>query len=123
MGKTDKNRAKQQFEQRRSQAPAGDCAAVGVPGGGDMMQGEEPELRQILTAMQQRLTQIDSKIDSLSYRMHRMTERLDKHADRLGQSERRISEMKDGQAAIASRHIKMGKELVALQAMVEDFYT
>ncbi|KAJ1101796.1 hypothetical protein NDU88_006860 [Pleurodeles waltl] len=86
MGKMDKNQAKLQFDQRRSKIPAGDRTETGISGGTDMPLGEEPELRQILTAMQQSLTQIESKIDSLSFRMDRMTERLDKHAERLDQS-------------------------------------
>ncbi|KAJ1191956.1 hypothetical protein NDU88_001269 [Pleurodeles waltl] len=117
--KTDKHQAKLQFEQRRPQAPAGDWALAGMPGGGDMPPGEEPELRQILMAVQQSLTQIDSKIDSLSNRMVQMTERLDKHADCLDQSERCISEMEDGQATMSFGHVKMGKQLAAIQAKVE----
>ncbi|KAJ1107002.1 hypothetical protein NDU88_004399 [Pleurodeles waltl] len=120
MGKTDKNHAKLQFEQGWSQAPVWDHAVAGVSGGGDMTPGEEPELRQILAAMQQSLPQIDIKIDSLSYRMDRMTERLAKRADRLDQSERCISEMEDGQATMSSGHAKICKELAALQAKVDD---
>ncbi|KAJ1158288.1 hypothetical protein NDU88_010981 [Pleurodeles waltl] len=83
MGKTDKNQAILQFDQRKSQTSAGDRLVVGVSGGADMSLGEEPELRQILAAMQQSLTHIDSKIDSLVFRMDRMTERIDRHVEWL----------------------------------------
>ncbi|KAJ1152917.1 hypothetical protein NDU88_005691 [Pleurodeles waltl] len=91
-----------------------------MSGGGNMTPGEEPHLRQILTAMQQSLTQKYTKIDSLSFRMDKLMERLEKHAERLDQSERCISEVKDGQAIKSSRHAKMVKELAVLQAKVED---
>ncbi|KAJ1100085.1 hypothetical protein NDU88_005174 [Pleurodeles waltl] len=61
MGKTDKNQAILQFDQRKSQTSAGDRLVVGVSGGADLPSGEEPELRQILAAMEQRLTHIDRK--------------------------------------------------------------
>ncbi|KAJ1167351.1 hypothetical protein NDU88_007743 [Pleurodeles waltl] len=83
MGKTDKTQAILQFDQRRSQTSAGDRPVVGVSGGADMPLGEELELRQILAAMQQSLTHIDSKIDSLFFRMDRMTERMDRHVEWL----------------------------------------
>ncbi|KAJ1137115.1 hypothetical protein NDU88_003528 [Pleurodeles waltl] len=56
-------------------------------GGADMLSVEEPELKQILAAMQQSLTQLDTKIDSCSFRMDRMTEQLNRHAEHLDQSE------------------------------------
>ncbi|KAJ1103707.1 hypothetical protein NDU88_001128 [Pleurodeles waltl] len=120
MGKTDKNQAKLQFVHRKSHSSSGDRAVAGASGGADMPSGEEPGLRQILAAMQQSLTQIDSKLDSLSFRMDRMTERLDRHVERLDQSERRISELEGGQSTMSSGQAKMGKELVALQAKVDD---
>ncbi|KAJ1186816.1 hypothetical protein NDU88_003596 [Pleurodeles waltl] len=61
MGKTDKNQAILQFDQHKSETSAGDHTVVGVSGGADMPSGEEPELRQILAAMQQSLTHIDRK--------------------------------------------------------------
>ncbi|KAJ1172178.1 hypothetical protein NDU88_004028 [Pleurodeles waltl] len=120
MGKTHKNQAKLQFDQRRSQTPTEDRTETGISGGTDMPPGEQPELRQILTAMQQSLTKIDCKIDSLSFRMDRMVERLDKQAERLHQSERHISEVEGGQSTMSTGQAKMGKELAALQAKVDD---
>ncbi|KAJ1201604.1 hypothetical protein NDU88_005411 [Pleurodeles waltl] len=73
--------------------------------GPDMPASEEQDLHQILVAMQHSLTQINGKIDSLSYRMDIMTERLDKHAERLYQSERRVSEVEDGQTQLAASHV------------------
>ncbi|KAJ1203580.1 hypothetical protein NDU88_007365 [Pleurodeles waltl] len=61
MGKTDKNQAILQFDQSKSQTSAGDRTVVGVSGGADMPSEVEPELRQILAAMQQSLTHIDRK--------------------------------------------------------------
>ncbi|KAJ1219212.1 hypothetical protein NDU88_006782 [Pleurodeles waltl] len=73
MGKTDKNQAILQFDQRKSQTSAGERTVAGVSGGADMPSGEEPELRQILEAMQQSLTHIDRKRQlqdlRLEYRM------------------------------------------------------
>ncbi|KAJ1174516.1 hypothetical protein NDU88_006337 [Pleurodeles waltl] len=56
MGKTDKNQAILQFDQRKSQTSPGDRTVARVSGGADMPSGEEPELRQILAAMHQSLT-------------------------------------------------------------------
>ncbi|KAJ1163050.1 hypothetical protein NDU88_003513 [Pleurodeles waltl] len=83
MAKTDKNQAILQFDQRKWQTSAGDRTVVGVSGGADMPSVEEPELRQILAAMQQSLTHMDSKIDSIFFRMDRMTERMDRHVEWL----------------------------------------
>ncbi|KAJ1097040.1 hypothetical protein NDU88_002169 [Pleurodeles waltl] len=85
-----------------------------------MPSGEEKDLRQMLVAMQHRLTQIDGKIDNLSYRMDRMTEHLDKHVERLDQSERRVSEVEDGQTQLSTSHVKLTKELNSLRPKVDD---
>ncbi|KAJ1155756.1 hypothetical protein NDU88_008485 [Pleurodeles waltl] len=82
MGKADKNEAKLQFDRRKSNSPARDCAELNLTGGTEVSSGDEQDLRQILVAMQHSLTQIDS----LSYRMDRMTERLDNDAEWLDQS-------------------------------------
>ncbi|KAJ1207341.1 hypothetical protein NDU88_002732 [Pleurodeles waltl] len=83
MAKTDKNQAILQFDRCKSQTSAGNRTVEGVSGRADMPLGEEPELRQILAAMQQSLAHIDSKIDSLFFRIDRMTERMDRHVEWL----------------------------------------
>ncbi|KAJ1199827.1 hypothetical protein NDU88_003660 [Pleurodeles waltl] len=115
MGKTDKNQIRLKFDRRKSSGPASDGVEPGLAGGSGMSSGEEQDLRQIMVAMQHSLTQIDGKIDSLFYRMDRMTERLDKHVEWLNQSERRVSEVEDGQAALATSHARLSKELSSLQ--------
>ncbi|KAJ1127162.1 hypothetical protein NDU88_005565 [Pleurodeles waltl] len=82
--------------------------------------GDDQDLRQILVAMQQSLTQIDGKIDSLSYHMDRMSERLDKHAEHLDQAERRVSEVEDGQTELATGQVKLNKELTTLRLKVQE---
>ncbi|KAJ1205821.1 hypothetical protein NDU88_001247 [Pleurodeles waltl] len=109
MGKTDKNQAKLQFDRRSSSGPAGDGEELGSERGAYTPSDEEQDLRQILPATQHSLTQIDGKIDSLSYRMDRMTEHLDKHAESLDQSERRVSEVEDGQTQLTTSHVKLNR--------------
>ncbi|KAJ1191668.1 hypothetical protein NDU88_000984 [Pleurodeles waltl] len=120
MSKTDKNQAKFQLNHRKLSGPAGDGAEPGSERGPDMPSGEEQDLRQILVAMQHSLTRIDGKIDSLSYRMDRMTECLDKHAERLDQSERWVSAVEPRQTQLATRHVKLNKELNYLHLKVDD---
>ncbi|KAJ1169121.1 hypothetical protein NDU88_001027 [Pleurodeles waltl] len=81
---------------------------------------EEQDLRYILTAMQQSLTQIDGKIDSLSYCVDRMSERLNKQTERLDQVEIRVSAAEDGQTALASRQLKVNTELDTLKHKMDD---
>ncbi|KAJ1177437.1 hypothetical protein NDU88_002692 [Pleurodeles waltl] len=52
--------------------------------------------------------------------MDRMTQRLDKHVEWLDQSERRVSEVEDGQAELSTGHAKLSKELGSLQTKVDD---
>ncbi|KAJ1114842.1 hypothetical protein NDU88_003072 [Pleurodeles waltl] len=118
MGKTDKNQAKLQFDSCKSRGPAGDGAEFGSEREPGMPSGEEQDLHQILLAMQHSLTQTDGKIDFLSYRMDRMTEHLDKHAECLDQSERRVSEVEDGQTQLATSHVKLNKELNSLHLKI-----
>ncbi|KAJ1113796.1 hypothetical protein NDU88_002037 [Pleurodeles waltl] len=115
IGKEDKNQPKLQFDRRKSDSPMSDGVEPGLVGGHGVSSGEKQDLRQILVAIQHRLTQIDGKIDSLSYHMDRMTERLDKYAERLDQLERRVSEVDDGQAELATGHARLNKELSSLQ--------
>ncbi|KAJ1157387.1 hypothetical protein NDU88_010100 [Pleurodeles waltl] len=49
-----------------------------------------------------------------------MTERLDKHAEWLDQSERRVSEVEDGQVELATGHARLSKELSSFQTKVDD---
>ncbi|KAJ1176126.1 hypothetical protein NDU88_001409 [Pleurodeles waltl] len=95
MGKSDKNHSKLQFDQRKALKAEAEQMAASDPGAEASMQEEEPDLKQILAAMQQSLAKTDSKMDSLFFRMDRMTERLDKNAERLHQMEKGISDMED----------------------------
>ncbi|KAJ1137577.1 hypothetical protein NDU88_003975 [Pleurodeles waltl] len=49
-----------------------------------------------------------------------MTEHLNKHAEHLDQSERRVSEVEDGQTQLATSHVKLNKELNSLRLKVDD---
>ncbi|KAJ1089408.1 hypothetical protein NDU88_002559 [Pleurodeles waltl] len=49
-----------------------------------------------------------------------MTECLDKHAERLDQSERRVSEVEDGQMQLAASHFKLNHEVHSLRLKVDD---
>ncbi|KAJ1160416.1 hypothetical protein NDU88_000918 [Pleurodeles waltl] len=98
-------------------SPAGDGAELGPKKGPDVASGEEQDLRQILVAMQNSLSQIDGKIDSLSYPM---TECLDKHAEHLDQSDRRVFEVDVGQTELAISQVKLNKKLSSLCLKVED---
>ncbi|KAJ1082984.1 hypothetical protein NDU88_003145 [Pleurodeles waltl] len=98
----------------------GDGMEPGSERGPEMPTAEEQDLRQILVAMQHSLTQIDGKIDSLSYRMDRMTEHLAKHVELLDQSERRVSEVEDGQTQLAASHVNLSKEVHSLRLKVDD---
>ncbi|KAJ1209044.1 hypothetical protein NDU88_004423 [Pleurodeles waltl] len=64
-------------------------------------------------AGQQQRTGTGKKMDS-------MMERLDKHVERLDQSKRHISDIEDGQLTMSSSQAKMNKELMGLQAKVDD---
>ncbi|KAJ1133094.1 hypothetical protein NDU88_011393 [Pleurodeles waltl] len=120
MGKSDKNKPKLHFDQRKAHKTVGEHMAAPPPTAADTTQEEEPELKQIQAAMQQSLAQIDSKIDSLSFRMDRMTERLNKHAERLDESDRRISDIEDSHTTLTSNHESTSTTLAALQRKVNN---
>ncbi|KAJ1099235.1 hypothetical protein NDU88_004339 [Pleurodeles waltl] len=81
MGKSDKAQAKLHFEQRKTVNQPGDGTETELEKTSGVPAHEDQDLRHILAAMQQSLTQIDGKIDSPSYRMDRMLERLDKQVE------------------------------------------
>ncbi|KAJ1103647.1 hypothetical protein NDU88_001068 [Pleurodeles waltl] len=98
----------------------GEGAEARLEGSPEIPPQDENELRHILAAMQQSLTQIDGKIDSLSYRVDRMMERLDKQTERMDQVERRVSAVEDGQTALASGQLKVNTELDILNHKMDD---
>ena len=79
-----------------------------------------PELRQMLTTMQQSLTKIYGKIDALTFRMDRMTKRLDKHTEHLDMVERRVTEAEEEQVTTAESQRQTKKVLATLRAKTED---
>ncbi|KAJ1169899.1 hypothetical protein NDU88_001787 [Pleurodeles waltl] len=115
MGKMGKTQARLQFEQRKTQGPAGDGTAMGLEKGPEDTPGEEQDLRQLLMSMQHSLNQIDRKIDALAYRMDRMSKRIDKHAERLDHVENRVSAAEDGQTELAGGQMKLNRERRALK--------
>ncbi|KAJ1104091.1 hypothetical protein NDU88_001506 [Pleurodeles waltl] len=52
--------------------------------------------------------------------MDRMTERLDKHVEHLDQSDRRVTEVEDGQMELATSQVKLNKDLSSLRLKVDD---
>ncbi|KAJ1153740.1 hypothetical protein NDU88_006498 [Pleurodeles waltl] len=74
MGNTDKAQAKLHFERRKTISQTGDGTETELEKTPEIPAHEDQDLRHILAAMQQSLTQIDGKIDSLSYRMDIMSE-------------------------------------------------
>ncbi|KAJ1131764.1 hypothetical protein NDU88_010097 [Pleurodeles waltl] len=120
MGKTDNTQAKLDFEQRKKNKPRDRHADDIGDASGDPESDVEPELKYIITAMQQSLPTIDGKIDSLSFRMDRMSERLHKYAECLDAAERRISEVDVDHNTVASAQSKMDKTTATLQAKVDD---
>ncbi|KAJ1164848.1 hypothetical protein NDU88_005281 [Pleurodeles waltl] len=114
-GKADKAQAKLHFERRKTVNQAGDGIETEPEKTSEVPAHEDQDLRHILAAMQQSLTQIDGKIDSLSSRMDRMSERLDKQVEHLDQTERRVSTVEDGQTALATGQLKISTELGTLK--------
>ncbi|KAJ1153245.1 hypothetical protein NDU88_006006 [Pleurodeles waltl] len=120
MGKTDKAQAKLHFESSENPKPrGGHTDEVGVASEG-LESDTEPELKHILTKMQQSLATIDCKIDSLSFRMDRMSEGLDKQAERINAAEHRISMVEGYHNTVALAQSKMDKTVAVLQARVKD---
>ncbi|KAJ1206727.1 hypothetical protein NDU88_002128 [Pleurodeles waltl] len=120
MGKHDIAQPKLHFERRKTMSQTGEGAEARSEGFPEVPTHDEQDLRHILTAMQQSLTQIDGKIDSLSYRVDRMSERLDKQTERLDQVEKRVSAVEDGQTALASGQLKVNMELDILKHKMDD---
>ncbi|KAJ1100145.1 hypothetical protein NDU88_005232 [Pleurodeles waltl] len=112
--------ARLQFEQRKTQGPAGDGTAMGLDKGPEDTPGEEQDLKQLLMSMQHSLNQIDGKIDALAYRMDRMSKRIDKHTERLDHVENRVSAAEDGQTELAGGQMKLNRELSALKLKVQE---
>ncbi|KAJ1097588.1 hypothetical protein NDU88_002706 [Pleurodeles waltl] len=82
LGKSDKNQPKLQFHQRKANKTHEEQEdTAGSPNA-----ETEPELKQIVAAMQKSLFTIDGKIDSLTFRMDGMIERLDSRATRHGRA-------------------------------------
>ncbi|KAJ1180217.1 hypothetical protein NDU88_005439 [Pleurodeles waltl] len=119
MGKTDKAQAKLHFERRKTFSQTREVTETELEKTSEVPAHEAQDLRHILAAMQQSLTQIDGKIDSLSYRMDRMSERLNKQAERLDQTERRVSTAEDGETALATGQLKVSTELAKLRVDVD----
>ncbi|KAJ1099996.1 hypothetical protein NDU88_005086 [Pleurodeles waltl] len=120
MGKTDKTRAKQQFEQCRAPRAREETPSTAKTN----QDTTEPEmgtkLRQILTTMQLIFNKIDTKIDSYSYRMDRNLECIDKHAEHLDMAERHVSDIVEERAASAVTRKQLEKSLLLLQVKAEE---
>ncbi|KAJ1084137.1 hypothetical protein NDU88_004290 [Pleurodeles waltl] len=120
MGKNYKTQPKLHLERRKTISQTGEGTETEPEKIPEVTTHEDQDLRHILAAMQQSLTEIDGKIDTLSYCMDRMSEHLNKQAERLDQAERWVSAVEDGQTALATGQLKVSTELGTLRHKMDD---
>ncbi|KAJ1203937.1 hypothetical protein NDU88_007718 [Pleurodeles waltl] len=115
MGKSVKNQPKLHFDQSRANKLQEEQMDTPGPSEGSPNTEAEPELKQMLAAMQKSLATIDGKIDLLSFRMDRMIEMFNKHAELFDMVEKRKPDMEDDHTTLTSNQSTMDKTLAALQ--------
>ncbi|KAJ1101409.1 hypothetical protein NDU88_006477 [Pleurodeles waltl] len=119
-GKANKAQPKLQFELEKISKNHDDGAAA------PEFTVEEPDaesdavLKQILTAIQHNLQEIDGKIKAITFHMDSMSEILVKHAEHLDIVESRVSEAEDKQVTMSTFQKNMDKLLLTLQSKTEN---